>query len=53
MFNLDFFFGYSTINIPLFKDEVTNLPWGLQIVAKRYDDFALFDFAEIMTGQFT
>jgi Asp-tRNA(Asn)/Glu-tRNA(Gln) amidotransferase A subunit family amidase len=39
------FLGYPTISIPLFKNESMGLPFGLQIVAKKYDDFAVLDFA--------
>lgn len=40
------FFGIPGISLPIFWDTKTKLPFGLQIVAKRYDDFLLLDFAE-------
>jgi Asp-tRNA(Asn)/Glu-tRNA(Gln) amidotransferase A subunit family amidase len=40
------FFGIPAISLPIFWDIKTKLPFGLQIVAKRYDDFFLLDFAE-------
>jgi Asp-tRNA(Asn)/Glu-tRNA(Gln) amidotransferase A subunit family amidase len=39
-------FGVPAISLPIFWDIKTKLPFGLQIVAKRYDDFLLLDFAE-------
>lgn len=40
------FFGVPTISLPVFYDEKKNLPFGLQIVASRYNDFSLLDFSE-------
>lgn len=40
------FLGYPAISLPFFISEELNLPFGLQIVAKKFDDFALLDFAE-------
>jgi len=40
------FLGYPAITIPLFINEESNLPYGLQIVAKKFDDFALLDFSQ-------
>jgi Asp-tRNA(Asn)/Glu-tRNA(Gln) amidotransferase A subunit family amidase len=40
------FLGYPAISIPLFFHKELNLPFGLQIVAKKFDDFSLLDFAE-------
>jgi Asp-tRNA(Asn)/Glu-tRNA(Gln) amidotransferase A subunit family amidase len=40
------FLGYPTISIPLFEQNNTKLPYGLQIVAKKYEDFALLDFSD-------
>jgi Asp-tRNA(Asn)/Glu-tRNA(Gln) amidotransferase A subunit family amidase len=40
------FLGYPTISIPLFEQDNTKLPYGLQIVAKKYEDFALLDFSD-------
>lgn len=39
-------FGYPQISLPIFKSKTNGLPFGLQIVSKRYNDFALLDFAE-------
>jgi Asp-tRNA(Asn)/Glu-tRNA(Gln) amidotransferase A subunit family amidase len=46
------FLGYPTISLPLFKNESMGLPFGLQIVAKKYDDFALLDFANVIAKFF-
>jgi Asp-tRNA(Asn)/Glu-tRNA(Gln) amidotransferase A subunit family amidase len=40
------FFGAPTISLPLFFDKKIGLPFGLQIIASRYNDFALLDFSE-------
>jgi Asp-tRNA(Asn)/Glu-tRNA(Gln) amidotransferase A subunit family amidase len=40
------FLGYPVVSIPLFLNSELNLPYGLQIVAKKFDDFSLLDFAE-------
>jgi len=40
------FLGAPAISLPIFYDEKTKLPFGLQIVAKRYEDFRLLDFSE-------
>jgi Asp-tRNA(Asn)/Glu-tRNA(Gln) amidotransferase A subunit family amidase len=40
------FFGVPAISLPIFFDEKTGLPFGLQIIAPRYKDFALLDFSE-------
>lgn len=46
------FLGYPAISIPLFIDFEKNLPYGLQIVAKKFDDFALLDFSENIARRF-
>jgi Asp-tRNA(Asn)/Glu-tRNA(Gln) amidotransferase A subunit family amidase len=46
------YLGYPAISIPLFKEDITELPVGLQIIAKKYDDFALLDFAEYISKSF-
>ena len=38
------FFGAPTISLPLFYDREAKLPFGLQIIALRYNDFQLLDF---------
>lgn len=40
------FVGFPSISVPIFWDEADGLPFGLQIVAPRYHDFALLDFAD-------
>ncbi len=40
------FLGYPTITIPLYICKEKNLPYGLQIVGKKFQDFSLLDFAE-------
>lgn len=47
------FLGYPAISIPLFMHSEKNLPYGLQIVAKKFDDFALLDFSELIEGLFS
>jgi Asp-tRNA(Asn)/Glu-tRNA(Gln) amidotransferase A subunit family amidase len=39
------FFGVPTISLPIFYDEKTRLPFGLQIISSRYNDFSLIDFS--------
>lgn len=39
------FLGYPSVTIPLFTDD-NNLPFGLQIISKKFDDFALLEFSE-------
>lgn len=46
------FLGYPAISIPLFVSDHLGLPYGLQIVAKKFDDFALLDFAEQIEKKF-
>jgi Asp-tRNA(Asn)/Glu-tRNA(Gln) amidotransferase A subunit family amidase len=40
------FFGAPAISLPIFFDCKDRLPFGLQIIAKRYDDFSILDFAQ-------
>ena len=40
------FFGAPAISLPIFYDIEKKLPFGLQIVASRYNDFSLLDFSE-------
>lgn len=47
------FLGYPTLSIPLFIDKEKNLPYGLQIIAKKFDDFSLLDFGEIVESFFS
>lgn len=42
------FLGYPAISLPMFMDSNLNLPFGLQIVAKKFDDFCLLDYAEVV-----
>jgi Asp-tRNA(Asn)/Glu-tRNA(Gln) amidotransferase A subunit family amidase len=46
------FMGYPAVTIPLFVDGNLKLPYGLQIVAKKFDDFSLLDFADLVEGKF-
>lgn len=39
------FLGYPSVTIPLFTDD-NNLPFGLQVISKKFDDFALLEFSE-------
>jgi len=47
------FFGAPSISLPIFYDNKLKLPFGLQIVARRYNDFLLLDFAEKITQKIT
>jgi Asp-tRNA(Asn)/Glu-tRNA(Gln) amidotransferase A subunit family amidase len=40
------FFGAPSISLPIFYDEKMRLPFGLQIVSRRYNDLALLNFSE-------
>jgi len=40
------FFGAPAISLPVFFDMKNKLPFGLQIVASRYNDFSLLDYSE-------
>jgi Asp-tRNA(Asn)/Glu-tRNA(Gln) amidotransferase A subunit family amidase len=46
------FLGYPVLSIPLFMNSESNLPFGLQIVAKKFDDFSLLDFGETIQNYF-
>jgi Asp-tRNA(Asn)/Glu-tRNA(Gln) amidotransferase A subunit family amidase len=46
------FLGYPAISIPLFFNTDLNLPFGLQIVAKKFEDFSLLDFSEKIEQSF-
>lgn len=39
------FFGVPAISLPIFYDEQTKLPFGLQIISSRYNDLSLIDFS--------
>jgi Asp-tRNA(Asn)/Glu-tRNA(Gln) amidotransferase A subunit family amidase len=45
------FLGYPSVSIPLFTDD-NNLPIGLQIISKKFDDFSLLDFAQKISNEF-
>jgi Asp-tRNA(Asn)/Glu-tRNA(Gln) amidotransferase A subunit family amidase len=45
------FLGYPSVTIPLFTDE-NNLPFGLQIISKKFDDFALLEFSSLIIKHF-
>jgi Asp-tRNA(Asn)/Glu-tRNA(Gln) amidotransferase A subunit family amidase len=40
------YLGYPVLSLPIFWSEKMGLPFGLQIVARKFDDLAIFDFAE-------
>lgn len=40
------FFGAPSISLPIFFDKNVGLPFGLQIISSRYNDFALLDFSD-------
>lgn len=42
------FFGCPAISLPVFYDKKNNLPFGLQIVARRYNDFELLRFSNVI-----
>jgi Asp-tRNA(Asn)/Glu-tRNA(Gln) amidotransferase A subunit family amidase len=42
------FFGAPAISLPIFLDEKTKLPFGLQIISSRYNDFSLLKFSELI-----
>jgi Asp-tRNA(Asn)/Glu-tRNA(Gln) amidotransferase A subunit family amidase len=44
------FFGYPVLSIPAFWSGEHGLPFGLQIVAPKFCDLALLDFAERVIG---
>lgn len=46
------YLGYPVISIPLFIDKEKKLPYGLQIIAKKFDDFALLKFSELIQSFF-
>ena len=39
-------FGYPAINLPIYNSNINNLPFGLQIVSKKYNDLSLLDFSK-------
>jgi len=39
-------FGLPTISIPIYKSKKNNMPYGLQIISTKYNDFSLLNFAE-------
>ena len=42
------FFGAPAISLPIFFDEETKLPFGLQIISSRYNDLSLIKFSELI-----
>jgi Asp-tRNA(Asn)/Glu-tRNA(Gln) amidotransferase A subunit family amidase len=40
------FMGYPVISLPVFWSDELGLPYGLQIVAPKFDDFSLLDFSQ-------
>jgi Asp-tRNA(Asn)/Glu-tRNA(Gln) amidotransferase A subunit family amidase len=47
------FFGVPAISLPIFYDEKTKLPFGLQIISSRYNDLLLLDFCEKIIKNFS
>ena len=45
-------FGYPTISLPIFKSKKNSLPFGLQIVSNKYNDFSLLKFSKKLSKQF-
>ena len=39
-------FGLPSITIPVYTTKTKKLPFGLQIISKKYNDFSLLNFAE-------
>ena len=46
------FFGVPAISLPIFYDEKTKLPFGLQIISSRYNDFFILNFCERIIKNF-
>lgn len=46
------FLGYPVLNIPIFYDKKTKLPYGLQIIGKKFSDLSLLDFAESLEKKY-
>lgn len=46
------FFGYPVLSIPLFYNQKLNLPFGLQIIGKKFSDLSLLDFAESLEQKY-
>jgi Asp-tRNA(Asn)/Glu-tRNA(Gln) amidotransferase A subunit family amidase len=46
------FLGYPTINIPLFISKELNLPYGLQVIGKKFHDFSLLQFSDELQRRF-
>ena len=40
------FFGAPAISLPIFNEEKTKLPFGMQIISSRYNDLFLLNFCE-------
>lgn len=38
--------GFPSINIPIYNSKKNDLPYGLQIISKKYCDFLLLDFSK-------
>lgn len=46
------FLGYPVINIPLFISEDLNLPYGLQVIGRKFHDFSLLQFSDELQRRF-
>lgn len=40
------YLGYPAMSLPIFWSEHMNLPFGLQVISRKFNDLAMFDFAE-------
>ena len=43
--------GFPSINIPIYNSKKNDLPYGLQIISKKYCDFLLLDFLDTLSSQ--
>jgi Asp-tRNA(Asn)/Glu-tRNA(Gln) amidotransferase A subunit family amidase len=39
-------FGYPTISLPIYNSKKTNLPFGMQIITNKYNDFSLLELSK-------
>lgn len=46
------YFGMPSVSLPLFKNNKLGLPYGLQVIAPRYNDFRLLKFANSLYGRY-
>ena len=41
----------SSVNVPQFYDAESGLPFGIQISARRYNDYLLLDFLDVLCNK--